>query len=93
MSNHLNQTNINLINLNSLNLLELLELSKQVYYVDPNLPEENWSNNEIIFKAINISINSPIQVKAGLIMCDMFPPIKIIFKTIIRRYIKYFSNN
>tara|TARA_Y100001970_G_scaffold293212_1_gene438539 strand:- start:3453 stop:3698 length:246 start_codon:yes stop_codon:yes gene_type:complete len=78
-------------NLNSLNLVQLLEFAKQVKYCDPINEETQWTDNEVIYKAINISINSPIQIRAGLIMCDMFPPLKIIFKTIIRRYIKYYT--
>ena len=78
-------------NLNSLNLVQLLEFAKQVEYCDPINEEIQWTDHEVIYKAINISINSPIQVRAGLIMCDMFPPLKIIFKTIIRRYIKHYT--
>ena len=79
-------------NLNNLNLVQLLELAKQVNYVDPNSEESQWNDHEVIYKAINLSINSPIQVRAALIMCDMFPPLKIIFKTIIRRYIKHYAH-
>lgn len=77
-------------NLNSLNLIQLLGLAKEVNYFDSINEENDWTDHEVIYKAINISINSPIQIRAALIMCNMFPPLKIIFKTIIRRYIKHY---
>ena len=81
------------INLNNLNLMQLLELAKTIPYVDPEESEDQWNNDQVIYKAISIAIHTPIQLRAGLIMVEMFGPLKLIFKSIIRRYIKYYQPN
>lgn len=77
-------------NLNSLTLEQLVTLSQQIGYVEPKSEFDKWTEDEIIFKAINLAINNFIQVKALIIGCKLFPPVKLIAKSILRRYIDYY---
>lgn len=78
-------------NLNNFNLLQLLDIAKNVHYNDPELPQDEWNQDEIMYKAIAIALDNPIQIRAALIMIDMFSPLKLVFKSIIRRYIKQYQ--
>ena len=53
---------------------------------------DEWSHDELVFKSIKIALDSDIQIKAGLHICNEFPPLKIIYKSILRQYINYFTS-
>ena len=69
-------------------LKEYLEQAKLTTYIPPNIPMENWSKTEIFYAAISETMSSKYQLKAALIVCDMFPPLKIFFKSQLKGYMK-----
>tara|TARA_Y100000816_G_C25615409_1_gene328900 strand:- start:48 stop:320 length:273 start_codon:yes stop_codon:yes gene_type:complete len=65
---------------------ELMEESKQYIYKEPEKPREHWENDEWFFKAISIVIMEPVLIKSAQIICNWFPPMKLLFKTTIKKY-------
>jgi hypothetical protein len=73
-------------------LVDLITISQNVPYTAPNSTNiEEWTPDELVFNSIYIALNNAIQVKAGLYMAESFPPLKIIYKSILNKYIKYFT--
>jgi hypothetical protein len=73
-------------------LEELITIAQNINYVEPastNIDE--WNNDELVYKSIQIALHNVVQIKAGLYMCNMFPPLKLIYKSILSGYIKYFN--
>ena len=66
---------------------ELMEESKQYIYKEPEKPREHWENDEWFFKAISIVIMEPVLIKSAQIICNWFPPMKLLFKTTIKNKI------
>ena len=78
---------------NSLTLIQLLELAKSVDYTFPEKNLEEWTTEEIFYGSIYVTLSNSIQLKATILLCEMFSPIKIFFKTTLKNYIKEFSKN
>tara|TARA_B100000424_G_scaffold271654_1_gene275534 strand:- start:1209 stop:1484 length:276 start_codon:yes stop_codon:yes gene_type:complete len=73
-------------------LNELLIIAKNIKYIEPSDHNDlNWTQDEVIFKSIHIALQHEIQIRAGLYITDLFPPIKIIYKSILNKYINYFT--
>jgi hypothetical protein len=73
-------------------LIELVVIAQNITYIAPTNPDiEQWSSNELLFECIHIALHNPVQIKAGLHICDQFPPLKLIYKSILNQYIKYFN--
>lgn len=73
-------------------LLELIIIAQNTPYIAPNSENvEDWTSDELVFKSIQLALNSPVQIKAGLHICDQFPPLKLIYKSILNQYIKHFT--
>jgi hypothetical protein len=74
-------------------LVELIIIAQNIPYIEPQSENmDHWSSDELVFKSIYIALNNPVQIKAGLHICNQFPPLKLIYKSILNQYIKYFSN-
>jgi len=74
-------------------LVDLIEYAKAINYIEPSSQNsDEWSHDELVFKSIKIALDSDIQIKAGLHICNEFPPLKIIYKSILRQYINYFTS-
>ena len=74
-------------------LVELIIIAQNIPYIEPQSENmDEWSSDELVFKSIQIALNNPVQIKAGLHICDQFPPLKLIYKSILNQYIRYFSN-
>ena len=74
-------------------LVELIIIAQNIPYIEPQSENmDDWSSDELVFKSIYIALNNPVQIKAGLHICNQFPPLKLIYKSILNQYIKYFSN-
>ena len=72
-------------------LAELIEKAKCIKYIEPKSQNiEEWTSDELVFKSINIALQHDIQIKAGLYICKHFPPLKIIYNSILTQYINYF---
>ena len=69
-------------------LKDYLEQAKVINYVPPNIPIDNWDRTEIFYGAISETMTSKYQLKAALIVCDMFPPLKLFFKSQLKSYMK-----
>lgn len=70
-------------------LKDYLEQAKSIEYIPPdNVSINDMDKKEIFFGAISETMNSTYQIKAALIVCDMFPPLKIFFKSQLKDYIK-----
>lgn len=76
---------------NSKKLVELIEDAKVVNYIDPNKNISEYNKEEILYGAIYISLQNEIQIRAGLLLLDMFPPVKFFVKGLMRQYIKKFT--
>ncbi|MDA7464605.1 hypothetical protein N8996_07440 [Candidatus Poseidonia alphae] len=74
-------------------LVDLIEYAKTINYIEPSSQNsDEWSHDELVFKSIKIALDSDIQIKAGLHICNQFSPLKIIYKSILRQYINYFTS-
>lgn len=73
-------------------LSELIIIAQNTPYIAPKSENiESWTSDELVFKSIQLALNSPVQIKAGLHICEQFPPLKLIYKSILNQYIKYFT--
>uniref|UniRef100_A0A6C0BUD8 Uncharacterized protein n=1 Tax=viral metagenome TaxID=1070528 RepID=A0A6C0BUD8_9ZZZZ len=70
-------------------LNELIEQAKQYNYIEPAKDRKYWENDDFFFKSITIVINDPDLLKATDIICGWFPPLKLLFKGTIKRYMIY----
>lgn len=70
-------------------LIELIEQAKVFNYVEPNKQKQYWDNDDYFFKAISIVVNEPDILKAADIICGWFPPLVMLFKGTIKRYMVY----
>ena len=74
-------------------LVELIIIAQNIPYIEPQSENmDEWSSDELVFKSIYIALSNPVQIKAGLHICNQFPPLKLIYKSILNQYIRYFSN-
>lgn len=73
-------------------LIELVIIAQNINYIEPqSTNSDEWSLDELTFKAIKMALDNPLQIKAGLAICDQFPPLKLIYKSILNQYIKYYT--
>jgi len=73
-------------------LAELIIIAQNIPYIEPSSSNmEQWTSDELVFKCIDIALHNPVQIKAGLYVCEQFPPLKLIYKSILNQYIKYFT--
>ena len=74
-------------------LIELIVYAKTINYIEPSSQNsDEWSHDELVFKSIKIALDNDIQIKAAIHICNQFPPLKIIYKSILRQYIDYFTS-
>ena len=74
-------------------LEELIILAQNIPYIEPISQKlDEWSSDELIYKSIHISLHNEIQIRAGLHMCNKFPPLKLVYKHILSGYIKFFTD-
>ena len=73
-------------------LEELMIIAQNIPYIEPSSQNsDEWSSDELIYKSIHISLHNEIQIRAGLHMCNKFPPLKLVYKHILAGYIKFFT--
>lgn len=75
-------------NTKNLTMTQLFVLAKQVQYVPPSYPLNEWTTEDIYFGALKETIESQYQVMASEIVCGTFPPLKLLLKKTLRNYIK-----
>ena len=76
--------------LNNLKLKELIYLAKHVTYIKPDKKYEDFSENEILFEAINYALNSQAQIDSLLNVCKNLPPVKLLAKDKIKKYLTHY---
>ena len=69
------------------NLKELVAHAKTLEY-NINKEEINWEDDDYLFHSISDFLRDERNVKSVSIITKIFPPITIVFKTFIKRYIK-----
>lgn len=79
--------------LKNLKLKELIYLAKHITYIPPTTEYSEWTDDEILFNAIYIGLQNQSQIDTIYAGCEVCPPIKLMAKERIRRYLKYFMKN
>lgn len=74
--------------LNKMKLEDLIILAQQIKYIPPSYDETSWTQDDIYNGAIQETLGTRYQLKASLMVCDSFAPIKLFFKSTLRNYIK-----
>ena len=75
--------------ISGLKLSELMLLAKKIKYIKPLIKnEDEWSRDEIYYAALYETLNSKYQIRASEIICGIFSPLKLLFKTTLKNYIK-----
>lgn len=74
-------------------LEELMIIAQNISYIEPSSQNsDEWTSDELIYKSIHISLHNEIQIRAGLHMCNKFPPLKLVYKHILSGYINFFTD-
>ena len=74
-------------------LVDIIAFARNIRYTEPHNPNvDEWTSDELLYKSINIALVNDIQIRSALNICETFPPLKLIYKSILSRYIKYFTN-
>lgn len=68
-------------------LKELVAHAKTLNY-NVQKEERNWEDDDYLFYSISDFLRDERNVKSVSIITKLFPPIIIVFKTFIKRYIK-----
>jgi hypothetical protein len=74
-------------------LVDMIVAAQNVPYYEPisqNIDE--WTTDELLYKSINIALENGIQIRSALNICNTFPPLKIIYKSILSKYIKHYTS-
>ena len=69
-------------------LKELVEYAKTLEYQCERKNDEDWLDDDYLFYSIYDFLQDEKNVKSVSIITKLFPPIIIVFKTFIKRYIK-----
>jgi hypothetical protein len=73
-------------------LVELIAIAEHIPYIAPNNPNfDQWSSDELLYESIHIALVNGVQIRSALNICSTFPPLKLIYKSILSRYIKHFT--
>lgn len=69
-------------------MLEYIETIKNTPYFPCTKKEEEWENQDIFFAAMNEALKGKYLLKATILICEMFGPLKLFFKSQMKSYIK-----
>lgn len=73
-------------------LIDMLAFARTVQYIEPHNPNvDEWTNDDLLYKSIHIALVNDIQIRSALNICETFPPLKLIYKSILNKYINYFT--
>ena len=75
-------------NFNKLKFTELICVAKTLSYYPPQYKEDEWTTEDIYHAALHETLQSRYQIRASEIICNVFPPLKLLFKNTLRNYIK-----
>jgi hypothetical protein len=68
-------------------MLDYIETVRNTPYFPPNKPDDQWDRQDIFFAAMNETLKGKYQLKATILICDMFSPLKLFFKQQMKSYI------
>jgi len=75
-------------------LVDMIALAYTVHYVAPSNPNvDEWTSDDLLYKSIHIALVNDIQIRSALNICETFPPLKLIYKSILTKYIKHFTRH
>ena len=73
-------------------LVDMIAIAYTVHYTDPLNPNvDEWTSDELLYKSINVALVNDVQIRSALNICETFPPLKLIYKSILAKYIKHFT--
>ena len=71
-------------------LVEMIAIAEKIPYIPPtNSNVDEWTKDEMLYESIHIGLVNHIQVRTALNMCNTYPPLKLIGKSILRKYINH----
>ena len=74
-------------------LADMIVIAENVPYVGPvNTNIDEWTSDELLYHSIHIALVNRVQIRTALNICETFPPLKLIYKSILTRYITFFTN-
>jgi len=74
-------------------LVDMIVIAQNVHYVEPISQNiDDWTSDELLYKSINIALENGIQIRSALNICNTFPPLKIIYKSILSKHITYYTS-
>jgi len=79
-------------NLSKLKLKELVLLAQNINYIKPEKPYEKWNEDEILYHATYIGVTNQAQIDSLYLTCKSFPPMKVIAKERLRKFVGNFIN-
>ena len=69
---------------------ELLQVASKLPFPEPQKPREEWSEDDVLCKSMNMSLKEEIQVDALKIMASK-GMVKMVTKMLLKKYINYCS--
>ena len=73
-------------------LVDMIAFARNIRYIEPDNPNvDEWTSDELLYKSIHIALVNDIQIRSALNICETFPPLKLIYKSILTKYIKHFT--
>ena len=74
-------------------LVELIAIAENIPYIAPINPNiDHWTSDELLYESIHIALVNRVQIRSALNICNTFPPLKLVYKSILTQYIKYFTD-
>lgn len=70
---------------------ELLQVARNLSFPEPQKPREQWSEDDVLCKSMNMSLQEEIQVDALKIMASK-GMVKMVTKMLLKKYINYCSS-
>ena len=77
---------------NNLTMNQLFDICKNITYVPPDKPLEDWSREESYYGGLNIIIKQPVLLRCVDFVCASIPPLKLFIKSTLKEYIKQYSD-
>lgn len=70
---------------------ELENIARCVCYKEPDLPQDEWSEDDITNYVLEKALNHYIYHRCLHLMLSWFPPMKLVYKNKLKMYISEFS--
>ena len=71
---------------------QMILIAQAIEYKKPTKNEAEWTNNEIIFSALNDALQNPVQISALKIFSKSLTPVNVAIKRYLEEYIKFFAS-